>query len=717
MQSSAKSFEVRDIPTYIELKAMRREMKVTKRVWDYINMFRSYVTAWKRSRWKEIDFGAIDEAIREISAGIHTMDKDVKQWPMFQGLEAELKDLNASVTAVRDLQNPAVKERHWMELMADTDRVIDVNGETTLADLLSLNLHKFEEEVHGIVSRASNEQKIERDLEKIEQVWGDMMFEYDSHDRTGVDLPKQTEQLTTTLEEIQVKVLDMLGNRDNAFSIDRINYWYKTLSTADQVLTVWFETQRVWSGLESIFVLCDDIKTQLPKDTELFMKLDKEFRMLIKEIQSKPRVLNATTDRPEMVDEIQKIRDGLAICEKALVDYLETKRLSFPRFYFVSQVDLTDIVSNGKVPSKVLRHLSKLFDSICSLTFANPDAELKHAIKMIAKDGEEVKFVTSFDLRGQVEEWLIQLLDEMRHTLRKILAESVAAYEEKPRDQWIFDYPTQIALIGSQIGWNSEVQIAFGRLEEGLENAMKEYNKKQISQLSVLIQMLLTDLSAGDRQKIMTLCTIDVHNRDIVGQLISQKVDNSQAFTWLSQLRHRWDEMKQDCFANICDAQFTYAYEYLGNTPRLVITPLTDRCYITLTQSLHLCMSGAPAGPAGTGKTETTKDLGRALGIMVYVFNCSEQMDYMSVGNIYKGLAQTGAWGCFDEFNRIAVEVLSVIAVQVKSIQDAIRLRKERFNFLGEVIPLDMSVGLFITMNPGYAGRTELPENLKALFR
>ncbi|TPP61873.1 Dynein beta chain ciliary [Fasciola gigantica] len=717
MQVSAKAFEVRDIPTYMELKAMRREMKVTKRVWDYINMFRSYVTAWKTSKWKEIDFGAIDEVIREISMEIRSMDKEVRQWPMFQGLEAELKDLNASVTAVRDLQNPAVKERHWIELMSDTGRIIEINDETTLADLLSLNLHKFEDEVRGIVSKASNEQKIERDLEKIEQVWSEMTFEYDTHDRTGLELPKQTEQLTTTLEEIQVKVLDMLGNRDNAFSIDKINYWYRTLSTADQVLSIWFETQRVWSGLESIFVLCDDIKAQLPKDTALFMELDEEFRVLIEEMRSKPKVLDATTDRPELCGEIQKIRDGMAICEKALSDYLETKRLSFPRFYFVSQVDVTDIVSNGKVPAKVLRHLSKLFDSICSLTFAKENAEIKHATKMIAKDGEEVKFAQSFDLAGQVEEWLNALLIEMRNTLRKILAEAVAAYEEKPRDQWIFDYPAQVALTGSQIGWNSEVQIAFARLEEGLENAMKEYNKKQISQLGILIQMLLTDLTAGDRQKIMTLCTIDVHNRDIVGKLITQKVESSQAFTWLSQLRHRWDDSKQDCFANICDAQFAYAYEYLGNTPRLVITPLTDRCYITLTQSLHLCMSGAPAGPAGTGKTETTKDLGRALGVMVYVFNCSEQMDYMSVGNIYKGLAQAGAWGCFDEFNRISVEVLSVVAVQVKSIQDAIRLKKEKFNFLGEIIPLDAAVGLFITMNPGYAGRTELPENLKALFR
>lgn len=125
---------------------------------------------------------------------------------------------------------------------------------------------------------------------------------------------------------------------------------------------------------------------------------------------------------------------------------------------------------------------------------------------------------------------------------------------------------------------------------------VRHHQKKQVHQLSVLISLLLGELTKGDRQKIMTICTIDVHSRDVVLKLIQSKLESASAFQWQSQLRHRWDDDENDCFANICDAQFRYCYEYLGNTPRLVITPLTDRCYITLTQSLHLVMGGGPAG-------------------------------------------------------------------------------------------------------------------------
>ena len=93
------------------------------------------------------------------------------------------------------------------------------------------------------------------------------------------------------------------------------------------------------------------------------------------------------------------------------------------------------------------------------------------------------------------------------------------------------------------------------------------------------------------------------------------------------------------------------------------------------------------------------------------------------MATIFMGLSQAGAWGCFDEFNRIEISVLSVVSTQVKYCLDAIKVFKAdpaKFMFKfgdEEEIPIRMTCGYFITMNPGYAGRTELPENLKALFR
>lgn len=195
---------------------------------------------------------------------------------------------------------------------------------------------------------------------------------------------------------------------------------------------------------------------------------------------------------------------------------------------------------------------------------------------------------------------------------------------------------------------------------------------------------------------------------------------DSNNFNWNKQLRFKYLPEAKNADIRIAGYATNYSYEYIGNTGRLVITPLTDRCYITLTQALGLFLGGAPAGPAGTGKTETVKDLGRNLGLGVIVNNCSEQMDIVTTARIFSGLSQTGFWGCFDEFNRISIEVLSVVSTQVKSVLDAVKYttgENPTFTFEGTEINLKKTCGFFITMNPGYAGRTELPDNLKALFR
>ncbi|XP_026835009.1 dynein beta chain, ciliary isoform X2 [Drosophila erecta] len=715
LAESAVLFELQG-PDALKIELCRFDLKLVKIMWDFAITIQSTINDWKKTPWKKIDIENMDQECKKFGRELRGLDKSMRTWEPFIFMEASLKNLMTSLRAVTELQNPAIRDRHWIELMQTTKVKFSMDDSTTLKDLIDLNLHEYEEEVKNIVDKSVKEMAMEKQLRDIATAWGTMEFGTDIHDRTSIKLLKASEELIETLEDHQGQLQNMASSKYIAFFEHEVRLWQNRLSNADQIIGSWFEVQRKWQYLESIFIGSEDIRSQLPEDSRRFDYIDKEFKALLAQMNADRNVVRSTNrSGSKLYEHLEMLLKMLLLCEKALNDYLETKRLSYPRFYFVSSADLLDILSNGNNPALVARHLTKLYDSMGKLNLISGS---KNAAGMVAKELEEyVPFLENCDCSGKVEVWLNRITDKMRDTLRDQLKRSLTFYDHKPRHVWIFEWPAQPALVGTQIMWTTETNDAFAKVQQRYENALKDYNKKQITQLNNLIILLLGDLTAAERQKIMTICTIDVHSRDVVGTIIAKKVEVQTAFQWQSQLRHRWDPKIDDCFANICDAQFRYDYEYLGNTPRLVITPLTDRCYITLTQSLHLVMGGAPAGPAGTGKTETTKDLGRALGMMVYVFNCSEQMDYKSIGDIHKGLAQTGAWGCFDEFNRISVEVLSVVAVQVKCIQDAIKSKKQTFSFLGEHIALRATVGVFITMNPGYAGRAELPENLKALYR
>ena len=410
--------------------------------------------------------------------------------------------------------------------------------------------------------------------------------------------------------------------------------------------------------------------------------------------------------------------------QKCLEQYLESKRAVFPRFYFLSNDELLEILAQTRNPMAVQPHLSKCFDAIKSLEFGTQKDKQtgltvpsNDILAMVSPEKESVSLGKGLKARGNVEEWLGKVEEAMNVSLKKLTKIAVQDYLTKTRPDWtVAGHASQVVLTVSQIYWCKDLTLCLTGDHDKIK-ALHDFLHQNFKNLNELAAIVRKEIPPIHRSILGALITIDVHARDIVAELYEGKIESANAFEFLRQVRYYWNTSKDDCVVRMSTSEYLYGYEYLGATPRLVITPLTDRCYLTLMGALQLDLGGAPAGPAGTGKTETTKDLAKGLATQCVVFNCSEGLDYKIMGRFFSGLAQSGAWACFDEFNRIDIEVLSVIAQQILTIRNAKAQNLSRFMFEGREIKLERSCAAFITMNPGYAGRTELPDNLKALFR
>lgn len=735
------------VSKYAEIQDTKYELQQLKRCWDLKSLVLLTFESWRTLSWKDIQTDVLEATTRAITQQLKQQGLEhgvIKGWQVYKDTEQVVKNMSIVLPLINDLHSETMQERHWKALSEICSvKAIDIKDiKFCFADLLKLQLHFHVDDVGEIIETANKEQKIDKKLTGMEQLWKRLGLEYVAHKDSETFVIKPSEEVIESLESNQLELQTMASmGKFVEFFKDRVHTCQKMLGNVEEVIKEWVSVSRQWASLESIFLSSPDIRNQLPDDTRTFESIDTNFKDLMKNAVMEPNVVLAC-EVPNRLEALKEMTVMLERCQKSLNEYLDKKKKIFPRFYFVSNVALLEILSNGNNPKKIMPFLGDCYDSLCDLVFENDSGNV--ATAMIAKDQEVMQLSCPFVMSGAVEVWLNELTEVMRYSIKKEMQEameSAANWDvDKPRHQWLFEYPAQVVLNATQIYWTEETEMALEEYENGQEDAVKRYLSTCNHRLEQLINLVLGNLSDPDRCKIIALITLDVHSRDVVKRLVDEKVEGPLSFLWQQQLRFIWRPESMDVDIRITDFRSKYSYEWIGNTGRLVITPLTDRCYITLTMALRLFLGGAPAGPAGTGKTETTKDLARAMALCCYVFNCSDQMNYQTMADIFRGLCQTGTWGCFDEFNRINIEVLSVVATQVKCVQDAIvfhaipsnRETKYQslpagtppvvvgeFEFMGasDRITLIPTCGFFITMNPGYAGRTELPENLKVLFR
>ncbi|NWH43496.1 DYHC2 protein, partial [Fregata magnificens] len=630
-------------------------------------------------------------------------------------LQKEVDKYKMIIPLLKYIRGEHLSPDHWLDLF----RLLGLPRGTTLEGLLFGDLLKVTDaiiekatELKDLNCRAQGEVTIREALRELE-LWGAgavfTLTDYEDSQGKTIRLIKDWKDIVSQVGDHRCLLQSLKDSPYYKGFEDKVSIWEKKLAELDEYLQNLNQIQRKWVYLEPIFG-----RGALPKEQTRFNRVDEDFRSIMSDIKSDNRITSLNA-RAGIRNTLIAILDQLQRCQRSLNEFLEEKRSAFPRFYFIGDDDLLEILGQSTNPLVIQSHLKKLFAGINSVSF---DEEFKYIVAMKSVEGETVPLRNKVLLSNDVEVWLNSLALEMKETLKKMLVDCVDAGKKSQGSIDPSLFPSQILSLAEQIQFTEDV-----------ESAIKDHNLQQLELELVAKLEHYTNIDTGIEDtgstesgilelKLKALILDIIHNIDVVKQLNQAQVHNVEDWAWKKQLRFYMKDQK--CYVQMVDAELQYTYEYQGNSPKLVYTPLTDKCYLTLTQAMKMGLGGNPYGPAGTGKTESVKALGGLLGRQVLVFNCDEGIDVKSMGRIFVGLVKCGAWGCFDEFNRLEEAVLSAVSMQIQTIQHALKKHSPVCEMLGKKVEMDHNSGIFITLNPagkGYGGRQKLPDNLKQLFR
>lgn len=704
-------------PTPFEdVDELKVQFNVKAKLWRSLDSWEDLSNQWNETKFAEVEVEDMNRKVQEYNkiAVQSTKAMPENEVPSIWGDQvAQFKNTLPVVVALR---SKALQKRHWDEIYTMIGQELDLEDEEfTLGKLLAMGVDQYMENIQEVSTRASAESALEEMLTKVKNTFEDLPLKLKQYKEAYI--LGSTEDITVALEDSLVTISTIASSRFVTAIRSEVEVWQKNLLLFQETLDEWLNVQRNWNYLENIFS-AGDIKKALPSESNEFVKVDTQWREIMKQTHDYPIALAACT-KPGRLELFKSANNTLDQIQKQLEDYLLSKCVAFPRFFFLSNDELLEILSQARRPQAVQPHLRKCFDNIIKLRFGDGDRSTDiHA--MISGEGEEIPFKAVLKARGGVESWLSLesgVEGSMVKTMKDVAKKGWKEYKEMERKEWVVNQFCQVMITVGAIYWTLETEQVLKATDTNQVQAMQKWLQKNKTQLQGLTELIRENLSKIKRKGVVALVTQDVHNRDIINILCENKVTNIQSFQWQQQLRYYWMLTEEDCQIHQVDAKIWYGHEYQGALSRLVITPLTDRCWMTITGALHIKLGAAPAGPAGTGKTESTKDLAKGLARQCVVFNCSDQINYQMMGKLYSGVVSAGAWTCLDEFNRISIELLSVVAQQVLEIRQALLQGVSDFVFENRQLRVKPTCGIFITMNPGYAGRTELPDNLKVLFR
>ncbi|KAK8378939.1 hypothetical protein O3P69_009581 [Scylla paramamosain] len=694
----------------------------------------------------------------------------------------QIKAFKQHLPLVSVLCNKGLRPRHWHSLNKAAGFDITPNAGTSLRKVVQMKLGGFLKEFEVVSSGASREYSLERSLASMREAWSTTTLTTAPHPEVAVEVVVGLEEVRALVEDHLITTHTIKNSPFVAPFKQEVKEWEATLRTVQCSLSVWFKVQTLWVDLTPLFStpdlplqLPEEHKIFLELDrkwcgvaakavaAKQLLDLAGDERELqevsgcLQHLAVLQKAVHTYLDNKRRVfprlyflsnEELTAL-----LCEKEPAGLEQHLRKCFDGVFSLHLDADNNVEAVGSLEGEVVPLANKLatahaYSSIENWLLQFQEA-LTYTLKIIVSEGADAWARrgggATGDLDALLPPWPLQVILTLRHIFwtaevhQAICGGTLALQECLARLQG--EVETSVTLVqqtslgilspptsgplspapsstpsASSVSRTSDPTSPPLTAEPDSPSIQALESSPPAPPLSSTPVPPCPPPSAPRRHALSTLILGAVYARDVLQEMVEQGVTSEESFTWMAQLRLYLREAEVE--AQLLHCGLPWGWEYVGARGRLVVTPLTSRAHHALASAFHAHLGGAPEGPAGTGKTETVKDLARSLAINCLVFNCSDDLDYISMGQFFSGVAASGSWACFDEFNRLEVGVLSVVAQQILTLVTA--RREDRDTFVlegGKPLSLDPRGFLAVTMNPQYPGRVPLPDNLKLLLR
>lgn len=388
-ESGEKLFGLK-VTEYPILHQRKKEFNLLSKLYTLYLLVLKRIDGYSEIQWQSISIEDIISEVSDFQLQCRKLPKGMQTWAAYIDLKKKIEDFNETCPLLELMNSESMKDRHWSQLNELMNYDFDVeNPKTTLGHVMQAPLLKFKDDILDICVGAEKEKDIEFKLQQITQDWSAVNLQLAQFKGRGELLLKgaETVDIIAQLEDSLMVINSLASNRYNKPFKKDITLWLTRLNNTAEILEKWMIVQSLWVYLEAVFV-GGDIAKQLPAEAKRFSNIDKNYVKLMLRAREIENVVAICTSDDTMLTMLPHLIEQLEICQKSLTGYLETKRLIFPRFFFVSDQVLLEILGQASNPTTIQPHLLSLFDAVATVDFE--EKSIDKIVALNSSNGEKV---------------------------------------------------------------------------------------------------------------------------------------------------------------------------------------------------------------------------------------------------------------------------------------------------------------------------------------